>query len=385
MTIKVAFASIAGIISMSKEKIPAIVGVGGVIGERMMTNMDVGIALGRKNPAAIDNMVESQGIGVKTRGWVEDGQATSDLAVEAIKMAANTAGLDLSSVKALILATSTGDYGGLPNSAIVHHKLDLPKKARACDIVSGCTGGLQALEIVINDVRSRSGMGMPQIMVAADAGSPFRHHKHGATATLFGDGAGAVVIKKVRPEEGVLPLLKFGFRTDGSLADKLYIPAGGSAQPATHETVDKGLHTLYMDGLAIKEYAVKGMTEMGKELLKETKMTIKDIDFVIVHQANKVIIDGVLEGLGCPLEKTIITIDHTGNTSSATIFIAMSEGIQQGRIKRNHNVLMLSAGSGAITAGCLMTMIGLPKSDERTVFIAIKPKRTGQRELAPVI
>ncbi|MDP2649211.1 MAG: ketoacyl-ACP synthase III [bacterium] len=345
----------------SKEDfIPAITGIGKAVGRRTISNADVAQVL-EKPAGVIERLMKP--VGVITRYWVEKGeQVTSDLAVQALLEALEMAGVKGQSLKGITVATSTPDLVAVTTAAIVQSKIGLPKNIRVHDVSAACPGWLHAFYNTINDLASPYGIGGPQGVIGAEITSLFISKNKPMIAPLFGDAAGAVILELVKPDPGAPTIIEFAFGSDGNLAKALCIPAGGSAEPTSEQTVNEDKHTLFMDGKVVRENAVSGMVEVIKKVLEKANLPLEEVDWLIPHQPNLEIIKDTIEEVGFPIERTIITIDHYGNTSAASIPTALFEGVKQERVKRNHKVVFVSFGAGFNTAACVISMNGLPKS-----------------------
>jgi len=189
------------------------------------------------------------------------------------------------------------------------------------------------------------------LVVGVETLSRITDYTDRATCVLFGDGAGAVVMEPCERGEGILSTC---MRTDGSFADLLFQPVGGSRTPLTEERIRNREQYVKMKGDGLFKYAVRAMVEAGEAVLREANMTISDVDFIVPHQANLRIIEGVRTRLGVPPEKTIVNIDRVGNTSSASIPIAFCEARDQGIIKRGDRILMVAFGGGLTWGAALL-------------------------------
>ena len=338
---------------------PAILSFGSAFPSRKVTNEDIAKTMGR-NPAVINRLMRT--VGIEERHWVEQGkEATSDLSVKAVEQALKMSRIDKDRLKALWLATFSPNYLAVPVSPMVQDELELSTSTRICDISVACPGWIHALEISFTNMTSPYGNTGPQAVVGAEVISTSLDPREEETYMLFGDAAGAVITDIVDVDEGVVPVIAFVFGSDGSHAKDLYIPAGGSLEKTSEETVKAGKHSIHMKGKIVEEQAIRRMSESAVAVLKKAGVLLEDINLLIPHQANKKIILATADTLGIPEDKVFINIDHTANTSSATIPVALEEAFENGRLRRNDLVLYVSFGAGMNFAAAVITMVGLPK------------------------
>jgi len=348
------------------QRIPAIIGVGSYLPDRVVTTEDVQALYPGEEGARSRKMVAiaaNRFVGVKERHWVVTGeQATSDLGAIALQRAADMAGIDLSKITAVALATSSSDYVGVPASAIVQAKLGMPDNIRFYDVGgNACTGLLHAIKNVFTDISNEKyGDGGPQAALGVEVISGTLPGADAGVATIFGDGGAAVIIEMVTPDFGAPTNWGWAFGSDGRLAEELGIPAGGSKLPTSARTVAEGKHAVYMNGPVIKENAVRRMVEMSEAAMKKAGVTSKDV-FLLPHQANAQIMQAVARELEIPEGQYMSTIDHTGNTSAASIGIALDEAVRQHRVKRNDILLMASFAAGLSYGAIVMSAVGLPR------------------------
>ena len=288
--------------------------------------------------------------GIKQRHIADDGVATSDLAVEAIRPILETRGIPPTEIDAIILGTVTPDMLFPSTACLVQDKLGC-KGAWGFDVSAACSGFLYALQTGVQFVQT--GAHKKVLVVGADKMSSIINYQDRATCVIFGDGAGAVLIEPA-PEGDKNIFIDFMHEIDGSGAVSLYMPAGGSKLPPSHETVDKKMHYVHQDGQAVFKYAVRKMAEVSEKLLERNGLTGKDVDVFIPHQANRRIIMSAAERLGMPEEKVIINIGEYGNTTAGTIPLAMGTAIEQGRLKKGSMVLLASVGAGFTVGATLL-------------------------------
>lgn len=350
--------------AMSGERIPAIIGIGSAVGKNIIGNDQIAERLGRK-PATIDRMMRP--VGIKTRYWRKDGETTSDLSVEALTEALAMAKIEKSDLKTVLVCTSSPDYLGVPVASMIQEKLGLPMNIRFCDITAACTGWVQGLYNTFVDLTSPLGRGGLQAVLGAEVTSPTLSVKQQNVYLLFGDAAGATIVDLVKPDSGAPTNISFAFGGEGSYAKKLYVPAGGSKYPASQETIDNDMHSVHMEGEVVKEAAIKWMVEKTEEVLEKAGVPKEEVALFIPHQANLEIIEKTAEELNFPWEKVMITVDHFGNTSAASIPTALREAWDKGRIKRNDMLAFATFGAGFTFAAGVIPMVGLPRPPNRRV------------------
>lgn len=286
--------------------------------------------------------------GIKERRIAEKGQTTSDMAFEASKKALKAAGLDPKELDLIIAATTTPDMI-MPNlGCCLQEKLGA-KKAAAFDIYAACSGFLYGLSIA--DAFIRSGVYSRILLVGAELLSRFVDWKDRTTCVLFGDGAGAVVLQRHEGKRGVLST---HLHSDGSFGDYLYVPGGGSLHPASLDTVQKKMHYVKMKGNETFKVAVRALEEVVQEALEYNKIKPEEIDLLVPHQANLRIIQAMAKRLNMPMEKVVVTIHKYGNTSAASIPMALDEAVREGRVKPNDLILFEAFGGGLTWASALV-------------------------------
>ena len=322
--------------SSRRAKISAL---GTYVPPRVLTNAD------------LEKMVETndqwivERTGIRERHILEKGLATSDMAVEAAKQCLAERGIEPTEVEAIIVATVTPDMLFPATACLVQDKLGA-KGAWGFDLSAACSGFVYALQMGCKLVES--GSHSKVLVIGADTMSSILDYTDRATCILFGDGAGSVLIEPAA--EGEIGMVDFLHEIDGSGGCSLYMPAGGSLHPPSAETVAKKMHYVHQDGQAVYKYAVRKMAEVTEKVLERSGIKGTDLGCFIPHQANKRIILSTAERLGLPLERVIINIDRYGNTTAATIPLAMHTAREEGRLKKEDLVLIASVGAG-FTAG----------------------------------
>ncbi len=362
---------IMGLQETEKKLVPAIISVGMALGGRRVTNNDMDEFLGRKKGLTERLM---RGVGIKDRYHVIKGQTSSDLGAAALQEAIINGKIDLSRIRSLFFAGSSQDMRGVSTAAIVQFKLGLSKWMTTINNSDACAGFLGALEIGINHLKIHPGdndlsavIGAEILSLSIGRDNEFSHEKRRKEpiAVLLGDGAGAVILENVIPDKGAPTKMGFASGSDGKHAKELGIEAGGCMYPLTEEALRQGRDRLAMDGKLVFDHAVKYMTEATRRALADAGMDIKDINWLVPHQANRLIIEAVAEELEFPMEKVVVTIDRYGNTSSASIPMALHDAIQGAipgvEIDRNQILAMTTFGAGFLYRALVLPMVGLPK------------------------
>ena len=288
--------------------------------------------------------------GISNRYIADENTATSDIASEAARVLLAQRNLKGTDIEAIIVCTVTPDMLFPSTACLVQDRIGA-KGAWGFDMVAACSGLLYGLTTAAQLVASGS---QDRVMViGADTMSKIIDYQDRATCVLFGDGAGAMLIEPVEDSRENVGLIDFLHEVDGSGGQLLYMPAGGSRQPPSHETVEKRLHYVHQDGKQVFKYAVRKMYEVCRELMERNGLTPEDIDVLIPHQANARIISAVAQRLGIPSEKTIININRYANTTGGTIPLATRDAIETGKLKRGDLALMAAVGAG-LTAGAAL-------------------------------
>lgn len=311
-----------------------IIGSGMYVPPKVLTNFDL-----EKMVDTSDEWIRTR-TGIVERRIAESDVATSDLAVEASKIAIQNAGLKPEDIDLVICATITPDMVFPATAYLISEKLGIKKPG--FDINAACSGFVYASSIA--SAFLKSGVFKNILVVGAEVLSRITDWQDRNTCVLFGDGAGAVVYTIDDSESDFLAIELGG---DGGCADLLYMPAGGSKMPATEETVKNRLHFIKMNGRETFKMAVRMMTESVEKVILKSGLNKEDIKLVIPHQANIRIIDAIAEYLGVKREeKVFVNLDKYGNTSAASIPIAFAEAVSQGRIQRGDNIIFVAFGGG---------------------------------------
>src|SRR4029077_1307991 len=313
---------------MSRRIAAKITGVAGYVPPRVLPNADL-----EKMVDTNDQWIMKR-VGIRERHLADKGVAASDLAVEAVKKLMAAHPFDLQAVDLIVVGTVTPDMMYPSTACLVQHKLGM-ENTWGFDVSAGCSGFLYALNAGAKFVES--GKYKKGLLIGSDVNSSMTDYTDRAVCIIFGDGAGAVMLEPGEDGEGVVDHVA---QIEGMGGQFLYMPGGGSLNPATHDTVDKKMHYIHQDGKNVFKYAVKKMAEMTERVLERNQMTGKDVDCFIAHQANRRIITATADRLGMPLEKVVINIDRFGNTTAGTIPIAMRTAIEEGKLKKGDMLLI---------------------------------------------
>ena len=312
-----------------------VLGTGSELPSKVMTNVEL-----ERLVDTSDEWITAR-TGIKERRILEEGKGNADMAYRASVRALEDACLEVKDLEAIIMGTVTPDYP-FPSSACVLEDMLGARKVFSFDVNAACSGFLNALAVA--DSFIRTGKIRNALVVGSDALSRLLNWQDRATCILFGDGAGAIVIGA--SSEGGPGILSTRLRTDGSYVKTLYVPAGGSLRPASLESVKKNEHTITMNGKEVFKIAVRSMEEISCEALDEAGVNVDQVSLVIPHQANRRIITALAERLGIPMEKIVVNVDKYGNTSAASVPVALDEARRQGRISPGDIVLLNAFGAG---------------------------------------
>jgi 3-oxoacyl-[acyl-carrier-protein] synthase-3 len=320
-----------------------IAGTGFEVPEKVMTNAD----LERMVDTSDEWIVERTGM--KERRITAEGEAASDLALRASRRALAEAGLDPADIDLIIVGTVTGDMAFPSTACVLQAKLGA-KKAAAMDVSAGCTGFIYALATARKFIATGSYHNV--LVVGVEVLSRITDWTDRGTCVLLGDGAGAAVVRLAPP--GDRGIIADFLGADGTRGPDLYMPAGGSAIPASTQSLEQRLHYLRMNGNAIFKVAVRSMAEVVDRLLKAAKVRLEDVHLLIPHQANLRIIEALGKLLKFPPEKVYVNIEKYANTSSATTIIALDEARRAGRIRQGDLVMLVAFGAGLTWGGVLI-------------------------------
>ncbi|MEM0962595.1 MAG: beta-ketoacyl-ACP synthase III, partial [Bacteroidota bacterium] len=322
----------------------SLVGWGHYAPDRVVTNDDLAEIVDTS-----DEWIKSRS-GIERRHFVSEDQATSDLCIEAGRMALERAGVAAEDVDLVLVATSSPDELTPPVSSRVQHQLGCTR-AGAMSLMVGCTGFVYGL--VTADQFIQTGAYETVLLIGAETISKNLDMTDRATCVLFGDGAGAVVLQASDRPCGVQ---SFELGSDGSQADVLIAPSPGTRIPVSQDVVDNRVHYLRMDGRAVFKFATRTMGESLQRVMEKAGVTVDDIDLFIPHQANARIIEYAAKQFGLPPEKVVMNVAEYGNTSAATIPIALSEALDDGRAKAGDTLAFVGFGAGLTWAACLFDL-----------------------------
>ena len=287
--------------------------------------------------------------GIRERHIAEKGVAASDLAVEAVKNLVQSHPVDLQQIDVIVVGTVTPDMMYPSTACLVQHKLGI-EHTWGFDVSAGCSGFLYSLDAGIQFIES--GRHKKVLAIGSDVNSSMVNYEDRAVCIIFGDGAGAVLLEPA--EDGEDGIIDYQAQIEGAGGAFLYMPGGGSLNPASHETVDNKMHYIHQDGKQVFKYAVKKMAEMAERVLQRNGLTGADVDCFIAHQANERIITATADRLKMPLEKVIINIDRYGNTTAGTIPLAIQSAIEEGKLKKGDMVLLAAVGAGFTSGATLL-------------------------------
>jgi 3-oxoacyl-[acyl-carrier-protein] synthase III len=312
----------------------AIAGVGAYVPARVLTNAEL-----EKMVDTTDEWITSR-TGIKERRIAAKDEFTSDLAAKAAQRAMKAAGVTGEQIDLIIVATITPDMVFPSTACLVQQKIGA-RRAAAFDLEAACSGFIYGLEIAQQFIMSRTYDTV--LVIGAEKLSSIVDWQDRNTCVLFGDGAGAAILQNRTTSHGLLTAV---MGADGSKADLLHMPGGGSRCPATAESVASRLHYLRMEGKETFKHAVQAMMNAAQEALRRCELDIKQIKCVIPHQANRRIIDAVGERLGATPGQLFVNLDRYGNTSAASVAIALDEAVNSGRIQRGDLILLVVFGAG---------------------------------------
>ncbi len=319
-----------------------ILGMGSCLPDKIMTNHDLEKIVDTTDEWIIERT------GIKERRIADDQTATSDIALKAAERALENSGTSAAELDLIIVGTATPDMMFPSTACIIQNRLKAAKAA-AFDLAAGCSGFAYALITGCQFIQT--GLYKKVLVIGAETLSKILDWQDRNTCVLFGDGAGAAVLGQVPAGYGVLG---FDLGSDGSGGDLLKLPAGGSRHPASVETVTGRQHYVHMQGREVFKFATKVMGEAAVKALAKAGMEPKDIDYLIPHQANIRIIHSAAKRLKMPLDKVMVNVDKYGNTSAASIPIALKEAVDQNIIKDGDIVVLVGFGAGLTWAACVM-------------------------------
>jgi 3-oxoacyl-[acyl-carrier-protein] synthase-3 len=311
-----------------------IIGVGAYAPKRILTNAD------------LEKMVETndewivQRSGIRQRHIADESEATSDLALRAAQQALERAGLVPEDIEFIAVGTTTPDMIFPTVGNILQHRLGC-KRAGSVDMLAACAGSVYSLSIGSQFIQT--GKYRRVLCVGAETLSKITDFTDRSTCVLLADAAGAAVLEASPDESGILD---FDLYSDGQYWDLLYMPAGGSRHPATHETVDKRMHFAKMKGSEVFKVAVRMFADCTERILSRNGFTAGDVSLFIPHQANLRIIEAAVKRVSLPMDRVFVNVDRYGNTGAASVYVALEEALSAGRIRKGDLVLMAAFGGG---------------------------------------
>jgi 3-oxoacyl-[acyl-carrier-protein] synthase-3 len=319
----------------------SITGLGIHVPERVVTNDDLAQLVDTSDEWIVTRT------GIRERRFAAEDEALSDLSLPAARTALARAGVSARDIDLLIVATVTADMQFPSTAAILADRLGA-QDAAAYDLAAGCTGFMYGIAQAYGMVES--GLSRHALVVGGDVLSKLMNFADRSTCVLFGDGAGAVVVERVSKDG----FLGFELGADGAGGMDLTLPAGGSRLPTSAETVASGAHYVHMNGREVFKFATRVLVSSAHAVLEQCDLSVDDVDVYVPHQANVRIIDHAVARLGIPKEKVIVNVDRYGNTSSASIPLALADAVQEGRLKEGDMVLMTGMGAGLTWGSAVM-------------------------------
>lgn len=321
-----------------------IIGTGSYVPEKVLTNFDI-----EKIVDTSDEWIRTR-TGMSERHIASDRDKASDLAVKAANRALKDSGIAPDEIDLILVATATPDMFFPSTACFVQSSIGAGRSA-AFDISAACSGYIYALSVAENYIKSDKYNTI--LLIASEVFSKYIDWGDRNTCVLFGDGAAATILRGFKGSrmDGIISTHIY---SDGRYADLLYLRGGGSSCPLTHESINHKLHFLKMKGNSLFKIAIKNMSEVAREALSSNGYKISDVDILIPHQANKRIIDAIAENLKIPQEKIFINIEKYGNTSAASIPLALDEALKVGRIKKGDLILMVAFGGGLTWGSALI-------------------------------
>lgn len=321
-----------------------ILGTGHYLPKRVVTNRDLESMMDTSDEWIVTRT------GIRERHVAAEGEATSDMCIEAARGALEMSGVSPKDIDLIIVATISPDMQ-MPSTALfVQRAIGARTDCPGFDLAAACAGFVYALSIA--DAYVRTGMARNVLIIGAEMITRYVDWEDRNTCVLFGDGAGAAVVGP--SEDGERGILSTHIYADGTQAEALWIPGGGTRTPMSHEVIDQKLHRVKMAGKEVFKYAVKALSSSAETALTANGLTAADVDWLIPHQANMRIIEGVVQRTGVPMERCFVNIDKTANTSSASVPIALDQAVRAGQVKPGQNVLLCALGGGIAWGSALL-------------------------------
>jgi 3-oxoacyl-[acyl-carrier-protein] synthase-3 len=332
-----------------------ITGWGSYVPERVLSNADL-----ERLVDTSDEWIQTR-TGIRERRVAAPHETTATLGAIAAKRAVAVAGLQPDDVDVIIVATLTPDYP-MPATAVLVKEAIGNRSAAAFDLAAACSGFVFGYATA--DAYIRSGIARNVLIVGAELLTRFLDFSDRSTCILFGDGAGAVVVSASDEEGGGLAGLELTTDPDG--AYMIWLPSGGSKSPPTKETMQRGEHFIRMEGRETYRYATRTLAASALAAIEKAGWTADDVDLFIPHQANVRIIEAVAKGLGLPMEKMFVNVDRYGNTSAASVAIALDEAVRSGRIAQGDRIVFVAFGAGFTSGAAALTWTADPAHSERS-------------------
>ncbi len=331
---------------MSKGIRAQIIGWGAYVPRRVVTNADIAELVDTSDEWIVERT------GIRERRLAAPEETTASMAIAAAERALASASADPLAIDLIIVATATPDYMFPATACLVQRGIGA-SRAAAFDLGAGCSGFIYALAMGAHAIEA--GACRQVLVIGAETLSRITNWSDRGTCVLFGDGAGAVLLGQAHNPGGILAT---HLGADGAGADWLILPAGGSRKPASAETVAQNLHTIQMDGQKVFRFATKIIPDATRKVLERVGLSVADVDVVIAHQANARILQAAAERLGVPTEKMYANIDRYGNTSAASIPIALCEAADEGRLQPGQRVVLVGFGAGLTWGAALVEWSG---------------------------
>jgi 3-oxoacyl-[acyl-carrier-protein] synthase-3 len=330
-----------------------ITSLGRHVPERVVTNADL-----EKIVNTSDEWIRTR-TGIRERRYVKPGTPTSEIALRAARECLERRGVGADEIELIVVATVTPDMVFPATACVLQDKLGA-KRAWGFDLSGACSGFAYALTVGAQFVIS--GAHRKVLVVGADVMTSILDYEDRTTCVLFGDGAGAVLLEPVEDGSGIIDFLN---EADGSGVCYLHMPAGGSLRPASFETVQKRLHVVKQEGQHVFKYAVRKMADASKQIVERNGFAPEQLDLLVAHQANVRIIEAAQQRLGLPEAKVVKNIDRYGNTTAATIPLALGTALDEGRLKKGDLVMMAAVGAGFTVGTALLRWSGVPWNGSR--------------------
>ncbi len=328
---------------MGKRIAAKITAVAGYVPPRVVTNQDL-----ERVVQTNDEWIRTR-TGIRERHFVDPGVATSHLGTEAAKKVLAARGVGPEEIELIVLGTVTPDMFFPSTACLIQDRIGA-KNAWGFDLSAACSGFVYALTVGAQFVGA--GSHKKALVIGADVMTSILDMKDRATCVLFGDGAGAVLVEPATSDsEGIIDFMN---DVDGSGGSCLFMPGGGSLNPASCQTVEKRMHYIHQEGQQVFKYAVRRMSEVAAQLLERNGFTGNDLALVVPHQANLRIIRAMQERLGVDDSKVLVNIDRFGNTTAGTIPLGLMDALDQKRLRKGDLVLLISVGAGYTTGGILL-------------------------------